>query len=399
MERTIVQPGTGANSAAEAAGGGADRSFVSFQRVQKTYDGETLVVRDLDLDVPRGEFLTLLGPSGSGKTTTLMMLAGFETPTEGRIMLGGRQLNHVPPHKRNLGMVFQNYALFPHMSVAENLAFPLGIRRTPAAEIEKRVAHALEMVHLEAFRNRRPTQLSGGQQQRVAVARALIFEPEIVLMDEPLGALDKKLREEMMYEIKALHDRLGVTMLYVTHDQGEALTMSDRIAVFADGIVQQCGAPRELYEQPANAFVADFIGENNHLAGVVRHVQDASCRVELDDAGGEVRGLVVQDLAVGERCVLAVRPEQVRIAPPAGSVPNLFEGRVESVIFQGDFLRAVIRAAGLEGIVAKVPNIGLDHSFRAGGIIPFGWGASVCRAFRCGSAGPGGGGAAAVQLT
>ncbi|HWA81350.1 MAG TPA: ABC transporter ATP-binding protein [Acetobacteraceae bacterium] len=366
------------NLTAETAG---ESAFVSFRNVQKTYDGETLVVRDLNLDIPRGEFLTLLGPSGSGKTTTLMMLAGFEAPTQGTIMLGGRALNQVPAYKRNLGMVFQNYALFPHMSVYENLAFPLRIRRVPKAEMDQCIARALEMVHLSPFRNRRPSQLSGGQQQRVAVARALVFEPEIVLMDEPLGALDKKLREELQYEIRQLHDRLGITMVYVTHDQGEALTMSDRIAVFADGILQQCGAPRALYDEPGNAFVADFIGENNRLTGKVKEVRGSTCKVALDNDGGETLALAVHALQAGERCALSVRPEQVQIAPPPGTLPNIFSGRVESVLFQGDHLRAVIQAAGVNAIVAKVPNRGSDHRLQAGGTTPVGWDTDICRAF------------------
>src|SRR5215510_3390675 len=229
-------------------------NYVQFSDVQKSYDGETLVVKDLNLSIRAGEFLTLLGPSGSGKTTTLMMLAGFEVPTNGRIDLDGRPIDNVPPHKRNIGMVFQNYALFPHMTVAENLAFPLEVRRTPKAEIQSRVARALEMVQLGAYGARRPAQLSGGQQQRVALARALVFEPNLVLMDEPLGALDKQLREQMQLEIKHIHQRLGVTVVYVTHDQGEALTMSDRVAVFHDGLIQQLATPTELYERPANSF-------------------------------------------------------------------------------------------------------------------------------------------------
>ena len=212
-------------------------AFVEFDRVQKSYDGEALVVKDLNLSMPKGEFLTMLGPSGSGKTTCLMMLAGFETATHGDIRLDGQSINNIPPHKRGIGMVFQNYALFPHMSINENLAFPLQVRNVPKAEIEDRVAKVLKMVELPQMGNRRPGQLSGGQQQRIAVARALVFEPDLVLMDEPLGALDKQLREQMQYEIKHIHERLGVTIVYVTHDQSEALTMSNRIAVFNDGIV------------------------------------------------------------------------------------------------------------------------------------------------------------------
>jgi putative spermidine/putrescine transport system ATP-binding protein len=263
---------------------GTDPSFVRFAGVQKTYDGVSLVVKQLDLDIARGEFLTLLGPSGSGKTTCLMMLAGFETATSGQIYLDGRPINDVPPYRRDIGMVFQNYALFPHMTVGENLAFPLEVRKLAKAEIEARVARALEMVRLGAFAQRRPAQLSGGQQQRVALARALVFEPKLVLMDEPLGALDKQLRESMQYEIKHLHERLGITVVYVTHDQGEALTMSDRVAVFNEGRIQQLAAPAQLYEAPANAFVARFIGENNRLQGRVRGLDGPHCAVEVDGA-------------------------------------------------------------------------------------------------------------------
>src|SRR5574343_815919 len=224
--------------------------LVRFAGVQKTYDGLSLVVRSLDLDIQRGEFLSLLGPSGSGKTTTLMMLAGFESPTAGEILLDGAPITRTPPHKRNFGMVFQNYALFPHMSVADNVAYPLTVRKVPKAEIATRVAKALDMVQLGGKGERFPGQLSGGQQQRVALARALVFEPQLVLMDEPLGALDKQLREHMQMEIKHIHQRLGVTVVYVTHDQGEALTMSDRVAVFHQGEIQQIAPPRELYETP-----------------------------------------------------------------------------------------------------------------------------------------------------
>src|SRR5574343_1549113 len=224
--------------------------LVRFAGVQKTYDGEQLVVRALNLDIQRGEFLSLLGPSGSGKTTTLMMLAGFESPTAGDILLDGAPITRTPPHKRNFGMVFQNYALFPHMTVADNVAYPLTVRKVPKAEIATRVAKALDMVQLGGKGERFPGQLSGGQQQRVALARALVFEPQLVLMDEPLGALDKQLREHMQMEIKHIHQRLGVTVVYVTHDQGEALTMSDRVAVFHQGEIQQIAPPRELYETP-----------------------------------------------------------------------------------------------------------------------------------------------------
>ncbi|MGY4335213.1 ABC-type Fe3+/spermidine/putrescine transport system ATPase subunit [Bradyrhizobium sp. LM2.9] len=229
-------------------------SFVKFCNVQKTYDGETLVVKNLDLGIGKGEFLTMLGPSGSGKTTTLMMLAGFEAPTHGSILLAGRSIDKMPPHKRDIGMVFQNYALFPHMTVQENLAFPLKVRKIGKAETEERIKRVLEMVRLGAYGGRRPGQLSGGQQQRVALARALVFDPKLVLMDEPLGALDKQLREHMQLEIKHIHETLGITVVYVTHDQIEALTMSDRIAVFNEGVIQQLAAPGELYERASKCF-------------------------------------------------------------------------------------------------------------------------------------------------
>ncbi|MEO5606051.1 MAG: ABC transporter ATP-binding protein, partial [Polaromonas sp.] len=286
------------------------KNFVQLKGVQKTYDGENLVVRDLNLDVREGEFLTMLGPSGSGKTTTLMMLAGFETATHGEIFMDGNPINRLAPEDRNIGMVFQSYALFPHMSVAENVAFPLTVRGVPKANLGERVIKALAMVGLKGFEDRRPAQLSGGQQQRVAVARALVFEPKLVLMDEPLSALDKQLREQMQYEIKQLHHRLGVTVVYVTHDQGEALTMSDRVAVFNNGVIQQLDSPERLYEHPANAFVASFIGENNKLHGEVVLHDGVWCDVRLDN-GSVVRAKSVAVGTVGSRTMLSLRPERV----------------------------------------------------------------------------------------
>ena len=261
----------------------SSEAYVRFVDVQKSYDGETLVVKNLQLDIGRGEFVTMLGPSGSGKTTCLMMLAGFETATHGEIILDGQPINNIAPHHRGIGMVFQNYALFPHMTVFENLAFPLEVRNMPKPEIEEQVKKTLDMVRMGAFASRRPSQLSGGQQQRIAVARALVFKPKLVLMDEPLGALDKNLREEMQYEIKHIHENLEVTVVYVTHDQSEALTMSNRIAVFNDGIIQQLAPPEDLYERPENAFVSKFIGENNTLVGTVREVNGTACTVEIGD--------------------------------------------------------------------------------------------------------------------
>ncbi|MCE8470644.1 ABC transporter ATP-binding protein, partial [Rhodovulum sulfidophilum] len=292
---------------------GTNDGFVVFDRVQKSYDGEILVVKDLNLSIGKGEFLTMLGPSGSGKTTCLMMLAGFETATHGDILLDGNPINNIPPHKRGIGMVFQNYALFPHMTVAENLAFPLEVRKIGRAEREEKVQRALDMVQMGAFGGRRPAQLSGGQQQRIALARALVFEPELVLMDEPLGALDKQLREHMQFEITRLAHNLGITTVYVTHDQTEALTMSDRVAVFDDGRIQQLARPDELYEKPVNSFVAQFIGENNTLLGRVKQI-DGNALIELDD--GEVIDAVPVNVSQpGERTLVSIRPERVEIDP------------------------------------------------------------------------------------
>ena len=259
-----------------------NKEFVKFENVDKSYDGKQLVVKGLDLDIEEGELVTMLGPSGSGKTTCLMMLAGFETPTNGQIYLDNKVISDIPPHKRGIGMVFQNYALFPHMTVYENLAFPLRVRKIPKDEADKKVDKALSMVSLQGFEARMPMQLSGGQQQRVAVARSLVFDPKLVLMDEPLGALDKNLRESMQYEIKHIHESIGVTVVYVTHDQTEALTMSNRIAVFNDGKVQQLSSPDELYERPVNSFVAEYIGENNTLGGEFNDISDDKCKVILD---------------------------------------------------------------------------------------------------------------------
>ena len=357
----------------------AAESFVEFAGIQKTYDGEVLVVKDLNLRIRRGEFLTLLGPSGSGKTTTLMMLAGFETPTVGNIMLDGDRIDAVPPEKRDIGMVFQNYALFPHMSVAQNVGFPLKVRGRPKAEIAERVAKALDMVHLGAFAGRMPGQLSGGQQQRVALARALVFEPKLVLMDEPLGALDKQLREHMQMEIRHLHERLGITVVYVTHDQSEALTMSDRVAVFNNGIIQQIAPPSVLYEKPANSFVAQFIGENNRIPGKIVAAKGTACTVELA-SGATVAATLTDAAGVGDATMLSIRPERVKLAPPEGSIDNRFEATVEELIYLGDHLRVRFRLEGGFDVVVKVGNAEDRPVLDVGSRIPLGWRTDDCRA-------------------
>ncbi|MFZ0486298.1 MAG: ABC transporter ATP-binding protein [Arenicellales bacterium] len=353
--------------------------LVRFEKVQKSYDGETLVVKNLNLDIAKGEFLTMLGPSGSGKTTCLMMLAGFEPATHGEIYLNEKPINNVPPHRRGVGMVFQNYALFPHMTVGENLAFPLNVRKMSKSETEERTKRALDMVQLGSFGDRRPMQLSGGQQQRVAVARALVFDPELVLMDEPLGALDKQLREQMQFEIKHIHDNLGVTVVYVTHDQSEALTMSNRIAVFNDGVIQQLAPPDELYERPLNAFVAQFIGENNMLHGTVKSMNGDSCEVTLG-SGDVVNALKVNVRGVGERTTLSLRPERVEVDPDPGKYPNEFEGKVQELIYLGDHIRTRASVSGHDDFVVKVANSSKHASLKEGATVKFGWTMEDCRA-------------------
>ncbi|MEM9969144.1 MAG: ABC transporter ATP-binding protein [Pseudomonadota bacterium] len=357
-----------------------ESAFVEFERVQKSYDGETLVVKDLNLTLPQGEFLTMLGPSGSGKTTCLMMLAGFETATHGDIRLDGKSINNIPPHKRGIGMVFQNYALFPHMTVAENLSFPLEVRKMGRSEREEKVRRALSMVQMEAFEGRRPAQLSGGQQQRIALARALVFEPELVLMDEPLGALDKQLRETLQFEITNLAHDLGITTVYVTHDQTEALTMSDRVAVFDDGRIQQLAPPDQLYEQPENSFVAQFIGENNTLEGVVQDIKGEVAVVQLD--GGElIDAKPVNVTEAGQRTRVSIRPERVeynkdRLSDDA----HTLKAEVLEFIYMGDIFRTRLRVAGKTDFVIKTRNAPDQTRLKPGEMIEIGWLPQDCRA-------------------
>ena len=351
--------------------------FVRFEKIDKSYDGEVLVVKNLNLNIQKGEFVTMLGPSGSGKTTTLMMLAGFETPTNGEIYLDGTPISKIPPYEREIGMVFQNYALFPHMTVQENLSFPLEVRKMQKSEIESKVKNALDMVELGNFGTRFPAQLSGGQQQRVALARALVFEPRLVLMDEPLGALDKNLREQMQYEIKHIHERINITVVYVTHDQSEALTMSNRIAVFDDGVVQQLSTPDILYEKPENSFVAQFIGENNRFEGIVKNINGNNCEVELN-SGEKVTALKVNVASVGEKTELSIRPERV-VINSTNEIENTFEGNVKELIYLGDHIRVRLNVCGNEEFIVKVPNEG-NISFAENDNIRVSWLASDIRA-------------------
>ncbi len=352
-------------------------AYVQFERVSKSFDGRTLVIDNLDLSVRKGEFLTLLGPSGSGKTTCLMMLAGFETPTSGAIRIDGRSVHALPPRKRGIGMVFQNYALFPHMTVGRNLAFPLEVRGLDREQCRERVAHALHLVRLDGLEDRRPAQLSGGQQQRVAIARALVFEPDLVLMDEPLGALDRRLREEMQYEIRRIHKSLGVTVVYVTHDQQEAMVMSDRIAVLRGGDIEQIAGPEALYEEPKRSFVARFIGENNRLHGRVTKVEGDICEVET---GGQIiRALRVAPCQSGDATTLSIRPERVAISPEPGLYTNELDAKIEDITFLGDHLRLRISVCGRSDFIAKIPNIVGHGAKLEGDRVRIGWTPTDCR--------------------
>jgi|TARA_R100000935_G_scaffold2748_1_gene7539 putative spermidine/putrescine transport system ATP-binding protein len=358
----------------------SDDAFVEFDHVQKSYDGENLVVKDLNLSMPKGEFLTMLGPSGSGKTTCLMMLAGFETATYGDIRLDGKPINDIPPHKRGIGMVFQNYALFPHMTVAENLAFPLQVRKMSKDVQKQKVMRALDMVQMGSFAGRRPTQLSGGQQQRIALARALVFEPELVLMDEPLGALDKQLRETLQFEITNLAHQLGITVVYVTHDQTEALTMSDRVAVFENGRIQQLAAPATLYEEPQNSFVAQFIGENNTLEGVVAEIKGDTCVVKLD-SGEVIDAVPVNVSKVGERTKVSIRPERVEVdTAKLGPNAHTLKAEVLEFIYMGDIFRTRLKVAGIDNFVIKTRNSPDQTKLTPGTTIDIGWLPRDCRA-------------------
>jgi spermidine/putrescine transport system ATP-binding protein len=311
---------------------------VTLEGVSKRF-GPVEAVRELTLDVREGEFFSLLGPSGCGKTTTLRLIAGFEEPTTGRILLGGKDVTQTPPHKRSVNTVFQSYALFPHLTVHDNVAFGLRFRNASKGERRRRVAETLALVQLEGMEKRRPTQLSGGQQQRVALARALVLEPAVLLLDEPLGALDAKLRRALQLELKAIQRAVGITFVYVTHDQEEALTMSDRMAVMSEGLVQQLGTPKEVYEEPATAFVADFLGVSNLMSaraaggGLVR-LGSAELVAGRGDHGtsGDVR--------------LTIRPERVRLEPPDSEGENRLQGVVDRVVYLGPITQVVIRLAG-----------------------------------------------------
>lgn len=360
-------------------------SFLVFDKVKKTYDQKTMVVKDFSLAVEKGEFVTLLGPSGSGKTTVLMMLAGFESVTNGQILIGGELITNKPAYKRNIGMVFQNYALFPHMTIYENLAYPLNIRKLPKEEVHNKVKESLAMIEMQDFGNRYPGQLSGGQKQRVALARALIFKPDIVLMDEPLGALDKKLREQMQYEITRLHKKQKFTVIYVTHDQTEALTMSSRIAVFNHGVVQQCSTPDELYENPANSFVAGFIGENNFIDGTVLELNNKYCKVQIESGPAVHCKAIDESLNIGDSVKLSIRPEKLNLEIDTKEITQSHKSCIQAEFivrhYVGDYIRYYFRLANGNEITVKVLSDDGAPVFAEGSNVFMSWLQKDCIAF------------------
>jgi len=362
----------------------ANGASISIDRLEKRF-GAVRAVDGVSIDIAAGEFLALLGPSGSGKTTVLMSIAGFDFPSDGRILIDGADCTYTPANHRNLGMVFQRYTLFPHLSVLDNVAFPLKMRGLAKAERHARAAEALATVRLAGYGDRRPAQLSGGQQQRVALARAIVYRPRVLLMDEPLSALDKNLREEMQLEIKRLHSQLGITVVFVTHDQGEALTMADRVAVLKDGRVQQIGPARDLYERPATLFTAGFIGEMNFLPCDAAAVGD-TIEVRVGTAGRWTlpAGVAVDPLAPGERALLAIRPERVTLAETGAS--NVVPARVGDIVYAGAALLVIGTAEDGTELRARLPGAADLRSLKPGDTVGFHFPAEAILLYRAGPA-------------
>ncbi|MFH2129922.1 MAG: ABC transporter ATP-binding protein [bacterium] len=355
---------------------------LTLKNVSKNF-GDFVAVDKVSIDIEHGEFLTFLGPSGSGKTTTLNMIAGFEIPSSGEILLEEQDITTVPPNKRGIGMVFQNYALFPHMTVINNIAFPLKMRKTPTDQIKKMTHEVLELVKLPGFGERFPNQLSGGQQQRVALARALVFNPQILLMDEPLGALDKKLRDHMRLEIKHLQKKLNITVIYVTHDQEEALTMSDRIAIMNNGRIVQLDTPETLYSTPAELFVSNFIGESNTLAGKTVSSDGDLMRIETS------QGLSILARRGGKtnpdkEVAVAVRPEKIQIflepQDKPDDIDNFFEGRIEETVYIGDANIYRVHLIGEMFVDVKIQSTPSIHVYKPGETVTVGWHSRHCLA-------------------
>jgi spermidine/putrescine ABC transporter ATP-binding subunit len=333
--------------------------------------GDVTAVDNVSLDIGDGEFLTLLGPSGSGKTTILNMIAGFEFPTGGDVILQGQSINSLLPEKRNIGLVFQNYALFPHMNVFENIAFPLKMRKFPKNDLQQKVDSALELVQLQGYETRSPKQLSGGQQQRIAVARALVFDAPLLLFDEPLGALDKKLREHMQLELKRIHTKLNRTMIYVTHDQEEALVMSDRIAVMNQGRIEQVGSPDELYDKPANSFVADFIGESNFIDGTAIEQNPGGLILQLLE-GPKIKIEWSEPVPAGASIRFCLRPEKIFFADELSS-QNCINGIIEEMIYVGETKRYLIRISKTETIDMREMSTRIGRGRQKGESVKIGW--------------------------
>jgi spermidine/putrescine transport system ATP-binding protein len=343
-------------------GRGRGGGHVQLEELEKRFN-EVVAVDGIDLDIPSGEFFSLLGPSGCGKTTTLRMIGGFERPDEGRILLDGRDMAQTPPHKRPVNTVFQNYALFPHLSVAENVGFGLRLQRAGKDEARRRVSEALRLVRLEGFEERRPTQLSGGQQQRVALARALVLNPSVLLLDEPLGSLDAKLRKALQIELKSIQEEVGITFIYVTHDQEEALTMSDRLAVMSNGKVVQVGPPKEVYEAPATAYVADFLGVSNLMDAKAEGSPDGKSRVRLGEfdlvaAAGDTE-------ADGD-VKIVIRPERIEVEDGRTDGENRIPGMVERTVYLGPTMQVIVQLPEGRIVQAMIPNRGEEHGFAQG---------------------------------
>jgi len=331
---------------------------------------ELAAVDHVSMQIRNGEFFSMLGSSGCGKTTSLRMIAGFEWPDQGEVIIEGKVMGHTPPYQRHVNMVFQNYALFQHMTVFENVAFGLEMQRAGRKEIHERVGRSLEMVQLKGMDRRRPRQLSGGQQQRVALARALVNLPAVLLLDEPLGALDLKLRKEMQLELKALQQQLGITFIYVTHDQEEALTMSDRIAVMSLGKVRQMGTPQEIYERPSSRFVAEFIGESNFIEGKIVQLSKETARIHIPALNMELSATPIRaDFAAGEEVIVSVRPEKVQLMNLTDEMTNRIDGKVEKTVYIGSDTHLVIRAGSLNLKVWEQNRVSrIDpHSFYSSG--------------------------------
>ncbi|MBC8059608.1 MAG: polyamine ABC transporter ATP-binding protein [Clostridiaceae bacterium] len=335
--------------------------FVELLNVCKSFDKDEAVIKNLDLDIRKGEFLTLLGPSGCGKTTTLRMIAGFELPTSGEIVIEGENITEKPPYQRCVNTVFQNYALFPHMNIYDNIAFGLKMKKVPKSEIKNKVNAMLKMVQLEGYENRMPSQLSGGQTQRVAIARAVVNNPKVLLLDEPLGALDLKLRKQMQLELKHLQKILGITFIFVTHDQEEALTMSDRIVVMNKGIIEQTGTPEELYEHPKTKFVANFLGETNILEGEVFKLKEAEVLLKLEQKEDIIR-IPNLNYALGDKFVVSVRPERIRIKTTVEEGDVWLSCIFKEKIYVGSNIRIIMLLKNGKEIIVNEP-IGQNFLF------------------------------------